>query len=336
MESVMSDFLTRLVAATYTPAVSMRPRPVAHYEPMAAPLPIWAPGVEPSPAVAHDEIAEIAAQASAAVKSLDAQGAPAEHSNLSVEKAGEQLRAPAVALPRQTVALHQDATTGRGASLATRAEAGQGAQRTAAGHESIAARSQETAGDRRLAGAQAPQPLQALRPPIRVAKPATIAPAPTAPSLASARRELEPVRPSTAVATHPAAATTLEPNRLHETVAGATPPVSLAAQRQATALAPAISSDERVPPGDRHGHVQPALPSAHQLLAAQHTESAAPMRDAVSATPPAPVIRVTIGRIVVKAESAASTKDAPARPTQPGRPALSLDQYLKARSGGDA
>lgn len=332
----MSDFLTRLVAATYTPAVSVRPRPVAHYEPMAAPLPIWAPSVEPSPAAAHDEIA---AQAPATVKSLDAQGAPAEHSNLSVEKAGEQLRAPAVAPPRQTVALHQDATTGRGASLATRAEAGRGTQRTAAGYESIAARSQETAGDRRLAGAQAPQPLQALRPPIGVAASTRVAPAPAAPPLASARRELEPVRPSAAVATLPAAATTLEPNRLHEThetVVGATPPVSLAAQRQTTALAPAISSDERALPGDRHGHAQPALPSAHQLLAVQHIESAAPMRDAVSTMPPAPVVRVTIGRIVVKAESAASPKDAPMRPAQPSRPALSLDQYLKARSGGDA
>lgn len=329
----MSDFLTRLITATYTPAVSMRPRPVAHYEPMAAPLPIWAPGVEPSSAVAHDGIA---AQAPTAVKSLDTQDAPAEHSNLSTEKAGEQLRATAVALPRQTAALPQDATTGRGVSLATRAEAGRSTQQGVAGHESIAARSQETAADRRLAEAHAPQPSQALRPPIGVAEPATIAPAPTAPSLASARRELEPIRPSAVVTTHPAAATTLESNRLHETVVGATPPVSLAAQRRATALAPAISSDERVPPGDRHGRVQPALPSAHQLLAAQHIESAAPMRDAVSATPPPPVIRVTIGRIVVKAESATSIKDAPARPTQPGRPALSLDQYLKARSGGDA
>lgn len=45
----MSDFLTRLVTATYQPTATVRPRPVAHYEPIGAVLPLWVEGEETSP-----------------------------------------------------------------------------------------------------------------------------------------------------------------------------------------------------------------------------------------------------------------------------------------------
>ncbi|HRA68676.1 MAG TPA: hypothetical protein PL187_21805, partial [Caldilinea sp.] len=52
------------------------------------------------------------------------------------------------------------------------------------------------------------------------------------------------------------------------------------------------------------------------------------------ATPP-PVIRVSIGRIVVKAERPVAPPASAQQRAQPARPALSLDGYLKTRNGGD-
>jgi hypothetical protein len=343
MESVMSDFLTRLVTATYIPAASVRPRPVAHYEPMQTSLPLWSYGAEPSPAVMHDEVA---AQAPSVVKPLAALSVPAKHSSLSIETAGESTRAATAPLTGQTTALHQDATKGRSDSLATRAETERDKQKDAAAHRSIVARSQETAGNRHLASERVLQPSQSPHPQTGVAAPAPVAPTPTALSPASARREFEPVRPSAAPLraaatpdariTRPAIAATPDPTRQHDTVVAPTTPASLAARREALVFPLSISGDEHALPGDQHSRVQPTLHSAHRLPAAKSVDGAASITDAVSTTPPAPVVRVTIGRIVVKAENAAPTKGAPAHPAPPSRPALSLDQYLKARSGGDA
>lgn len=49
-----------------------------------------------------------------------------------------------------------------------------------------------------------------------------------------------------------------------------------------------------------------------------------------------PVIRVTIGRIVVKAEVASASPNARPQQVQPSRPALSLTEYLNARDGLNA
>jgi hypothetical protein len=44
-----------------------------------------------------------------------------------------------------------------------------------------------------------------------------------------------------------------------------------------------------------------------------------------------PVVHISIGRVEVKAVAETT---APRRPPQPKRPALSLDDYLRERSGG--
>jgi hypothetical protein len=74
---------------------------------------------------------------------------------------------------------------------------------------------------------------------------------------------------------------------------------------------------------------QPTLRSARQTSVAPGESRAAP------ATVNAPTVRVTIGRIVIKAENANPTQPAKARPAPSAKPALSLDDYLKTRRGGD-
>lgn len=79
----MSDFLTRLVTATYQPAAAVRPRPVAHYEPPgAAPSP-WVEGDEPLPPAPvaappqQTPVAPVRAAANAPTPSPQAPNAPA-------------------------------------------------------------------------------------------------------------------------------------------------------------------------------------------------------------------------------------------------------------------
>jgi hypothetical protein len=52
--------------------------------------------------------------------------------------------------------------------------------------------------------------------------------------------------------------------------------------------------------------------------------------------PPAPIVHVKIGRIVIQAAPATPTRAVAARASQPAAPALSLDRYLKERNGGEA
>lgn len=56
------------------------------------------------------------------------------------------------------------------------------------------------------------------------------------------------------------------------------------------------------------------------------------MEKAIGDAPPAPIIRVTIGRIEVRAVQAAA---APARKTEPPPRTLTLEEYLKARERGE-
>jgi hypothetical protein len=94
------------------------------------------------------------------------------------------------------------------------------------------------------------------------------------------------------------------------------------------------ADDRRTEPEPRHkaDSVAEAMRSG-RLAGSQDRAPAAQPVGVNAPASPAPVIRVSIGRIVVKAENPPSAKPASPRPAQP---ALSLDGYLKTRSGGEA
>jgi hypothetical protein len=94
------------------------------------------------------------------------------------------------------------------------------------------------------------------------------------------------------------------------------------------------SEERRTEPGlNDEGTPAAESPRRGRLAGSQDRGPAPQPVGGNAAAPPAPVIRVSIGRIVVKAENLPAAKPAPARSAQP---ALSLDGYLKTRSGGDA
>ncbi|MBK8798623.1 MAG: hypothetical protein IPM07_20865 [Anaerolineales bacterium] len=301
----MSDFLTRLVTATYVPTASVRPRPIAHYEPQGAALPVRPAG---------DETASEAEMAT---------GARSVHA--SENQPGRAVRQRAGAEPQTSSAprpLPMDARLPPAKSIAALAQA--------ASQSAIPI---------------TPPTTEPLMPHRTRSEDVTTLPAATA-TLAGQSREAPaaahqiiteaPRRPAPGQAAPLRAAVTPQPYRSapvreRDAEAGdhAGQPISLAARREqaqptaAPTPAPRAVGETR----DAQDTAGRATLRAGQVANSPRAALSAPP---AHATPP-PVIRVSIGRIVVKAERPV----APAARNSASRPALSLDGYLKTRNGGD-
>ena len=324
----MSDFLTRLVTATYGAAPVMQPRPVAQYEPVTTTLPVWPQDAEATPSVALDEMTGSTAPANPAGApgvSMTPLSMPSDSTGRSTLSAPARTPAPQErrhdALAPQSAA-RLDALSGRPARAAHHThevEAERAAlaisARTSPASPPLTANWQPT--DLPVAPAPLsthpydvpsnPEPLHAPVVPL----PTTILPA----SAASQRAE---ARTPVLAAQRTPAATPLAP-------------ASLAVQRAALAAESAGETD------DAH-----SAQGAAQRLAQSPGRSMPdpalrpPVAPSEESTAPAPVVRVTIGRIVIKAEPASPARTATAPARRPATPTLSLDQYLQGRNGGGA
>ena len=318
----MTDFLTRLVTATYGAAPLLRPRPVAPYEPMATPPPVWSAASE-APSVAPEEMTDRATPIASFAATPDLPTAS---------------RASA---PSDGVA-----KTRRRAQPATRedhlAPADQGRS-----HDSLPARA--AAAQDNLREAPAPHTRRAQQPTsFDVASPARSV-APLTPSQRLAVRPTSSNLPWSKVQSQPApihaeasslravvtpAAGTSQPTGgnapalppLHPPTLAPAPAAALSTQRSAVVAA---GVGEGEPAATRH-----STPLAGRERSEQ--EQRAPVTRAEGDVTPAPIVRVTIGRILIQAAPAPPTRAVAARASQPATPALSLDQYLKGRNGGEA
>lgn len=113
--------------------------------------------------------------------------------------------------------------------------------------------------------------------------------------------------------------TTLGPQDSPELVGREGSPPATSTESRAHAL---VAKTPRSMPGLAHARTPDAL------LPVQYFEASPPEKSA-----PAPAIRVTIGRIEVRAVMPSHEPAERATPTRP-RPKLSLDDYLKQRNGG--
>lgn len=339
----MSDFLTRLVTATYQPAATVRPRPVAHYEPIGAVLPLWVEGEETSPPISAPPRQTPASPASVSAKAPmppppmppppmpDAPVAPtlrsvAPQPSSPMTPASAPLIAPpkAVApLAAQTPNVLQPAplppitvTEAPVSSSQLRAQLFPRAPLIAPSHALPApprSAQSEDVSKREGTSRVTPTLAQGVQ---RVAEPLLIQ------VVAEPGATQPPPLPSRSAP--PAAAPISAPrNPLDATQSAAPLPVALAVTLAETHRA----APERTRPADAFAlRPQPGI-------------SAPPRAAPAAVTPPAvptpPVIRVTIGRIVIKAEGGKPPKPTKPYPV-PAKSELSLDAYLKSRRGGDA
>ena len=325
----MSDFLTRLVTATYIPAASMRPRPVARYEPAVTPL-------SAPPDLFETQVAEETTLTNEAPTHPIESRPPSAPLQRAAQATFEQQLSPGIhaAEPGTT---HQAAPPPESRSLADRVQTAnrdgvhlpgptpepQSLSHARAAspltvHAPVTKPSVPDQPVARTRPASAPRTAQAPRPPAQP---------PMAPRPAASVRESDTFRRSPLVAPvdeqKPGADVVLP---RHE---------SLAARREGVLRANTPASEGRGTEPGRHDEaaVAAAAPRAGRLASNQERASAPQPAGVNGTAPPAPVIRVSIGRIVVKAENPPAAKPAQVRPAQP---ALSLDGYLKTRSGGDA
>lgn len=327
----MSDFLTRLVNATYGAAPVMRPRPVAQYEPVTPPLPLLPQDVV-APPVASGEMTgstALANPAGAPGVSLTPSSMPGDSAGRSVSGAPVRTQVrPLAAVPPPQERRHDALASQSAASLDVPAATPERtARRTRATEEERAAPAVSTGtppasppltanwqptalpvapaslGARRSNVQSTPDPLHAPVAPL----PTTVAPA----SAASQRTEVRTPAPD---AQHTPAATPL-------------PPASLAVQRAALTAGSAGETDDARNAQDaaRRSVQSPGQPIPDPALRS-------PVAQSEERTTSAPVVRVTIGRIIIKAEPASPARPAPTR--RAAAPTLSLDQYLKGREGG--
>jgi len=310
----MFDFLTRLVTATYEPAASVRPRPVAHYEPLGAALPV-------RPVGEHATAATVLAEP----------GAPPAHQAQSP---------PDRTASRRTAAGTQDSRAMPPLSVAARTPTTKFiASQVQAVHQNAAPPINPPATaplppHRTRRDAESPVPASTATP----AGQSRQASAAAAPHAAGET----PRQPAQGVAAPLRAAVTLPPQRsapLRGMDAAPGDPasqvVALAVRREVEqpVAAPAPSAPRT---GDETHSAQEAarrvtLRSEQVANSPRVTLSAPPATDA----PPAPVIRVSIGRIIVKAERPAAPASPAPRPAPAPSPSLSLEGYLKTRNGGD-
>lgn len=321
----MTDFLTRLVTATYGAAPILRPRPVAPYEPMATPPLLRPEAIEAAPVTPGertDRATPLAALASTPDSPITSRTPAPADSVTSVP-------------PRPQPATRDDrlapSPTDQGRShnsLPARVEAAQGnlphpsAPRAHHGQQPASVdvappvhSSASLSSRQRLAVEPAsnsshqsnvqsqPAPIHAAASPLRaVATPAAATPQPTG---------------GNAPASTPLHAPPFTSSPLASTGADA-----LAPRRSAMAAEEEPAATRRL-----------ALPLARDR---SEQEQRAPVARAEGDLTPAPIVRVTIGRIVLQAAPSAPARAVAARMSQPAAPALSLDQYLKGRNGGEA
>jgi hypothetical protein len=91
---------------------------------------------------------------------------------------------------------------------------------------------------------------------------------------------------------------------------------------------PSPSSEAR----QRPTHVEPtalAAPALRPIVAEARLAVPRAPRESQTAAAEGPAVQVTIGRVEIRATVAS----APTRPPAPNKPPLSLDEYLKQRSG---
>lgn len=313
----MVDFLTRLVTVTYGDAPVMRPRPIAPYEPATTLLP---PPDEPA-----TDVAPVASSAQTAPPNTPSSATQWVASSPSVPVgpvAGPASSAPPPGMPPLA------APAGRRHALAARTTA-----------------SQEKPLDDSMINVHHTEP-PAATPPVRAATPSRLTPAqptpaPVALAVASpqpgpALRQIEtrdaPVSPHAAPpaplpSPHVAEVGGADVIGRRAQITSTAAPVALATQRAAV-----VAATDAASRGDRGASEQRSvvrLPDSTPPGQVQHSSR---LVQAEATTSPAPVVRVTIGRIVIKAEPAAPR--APVRGSQPTAPTLSLDQYLKGRDGG--
>ncbi len=322
----MSDFLTRLVTTTYGEAPLMRPRPVAQFEPSASTLPVWSPVSATAPSV----VAQAMTAQTAPLTSSAA--APGVQTPPVAAMPGESAR---IAASDQPPARSQSPTMpiARRTTLAERAEA---QHASAPGYPTSSAGQTQPIN---AAGAASQVDSPAFQALASQGGPVTAPTAlPVAPTLLERRQGSvvhasapipTPVATLSAVAISPFAASRWAdehaPAQLgaHSVGDAAVTPPTLA-QRRAALTADTVADDSEESKQVRVLHPS-RLPDGTLHAAAVATEGN---------TPPAPVVRVTIGRIVIKAEPVKPEQRNAAPARQPVTPALSLDQYLKGRNGG--
>lgn len=318
----MSDFLTRLVATAYGAAPVMQPRPVAQFEPLTPPLAVGLQGIDATPLTPP----EITDQAASATQPA---GAPAATMAPTTTAAAMTPRPTALVNPIVRPAQSASPDHAAPPSAATMSQPGLSLQ------------------DRRAA-----QTLDAARGGVRLADAANASMDPPR-EQGSAAAPLQ-ASPQHAVTWQPAASPVTTPTSpLPYVQAPQRTPEALQA-RTAPSLAPPHAergmTDLPALPASSARQTAPAAPVAPRAafaarVAAEHPAQRArggppaPLQppsviSSDSETAPAPIIRVTIGRIVIKAEPARTTLSTAAPAHQPVAPKLSLDQYLQGRDGG--
>lgn len=307
----MSDFFARLIQAAYRPDARMRPRPAAHFEqtPTAPPFePELFGGESVAPATEIDASSARRIRGRPSVGAQPASAPEADALPLRAAEAPREARFDATSPTRRRAPVAQGASS-RGHDVRTGPSPG----------ETILKAGSTTA-------------LQAT-PAFSTGQDAhrsRLLPSSGSPISESAHRQVRRLHPQSDAAE--SAAPTDGLSGPAEKAARASAP-SVARRSLAFVRKPFAGSTDAAP-GDFDDLRRPIASQAQRRAGVPAALPSAPAQASPEAAPAAqPVIRVTIGRIVMKAEVRSAPSSA--RP-QPSRPALSLTDYLNARNGGGA
>ncbi|MCS6828021.1 MAG: hypothetical protein NZ553_15515 [Caldilinea sp.] len=292
----MADFFVQLIHAAYEPTTRMRPRPVAHFEqtPATASFNLNPAGSMPTRASTETEIQPVWRTPG---RSSATQSVSPPASN------GFSVREGRVSQKDERV----------------------GAPSPAHIHASIAHVDHDHGRSRRMTSspaAEIPKPDAFVDPPTSEISPAALSQkALHAHSHTEREADIFGSRSLSALSTSESQGRSPEQFRLHPDVRLSSTPLHATLTAQ-TVTASGERDDSRrllaLRPQDAGGEMQPlAFPETPRTTAQQV----------------GPVIRVTIGRIVVKAEVRSVPNNARPRQTQTSAPSLSLDEYLNARNG---
>lgn len=332
----MSDFLSRLITATFEPAATVRPRPIARFEPVGAALPVWPREMEP-PAPSRER--DVQTDALAALDEPDVSSRPARPEPDAATARDLPPRRPSrQAAARQREVNAADQMPQHPPSPATPLPPDLGGpspleppdERLA---ESTGAEEQQPA-PRALPTGDMQDSDAGRAPASRLDRPRRSLPARRGEGTAQGERPTPPARAATPMPQasyrdertgSPTGLTVPAPPR-SETAQ----PSALLAENSHRAARPEVAGERASPPA------QPASLSLADRLAADRRGGPPPTPTPAAAergpeTPP--TIRVTIGRIEVKAAASSQTKPTAQR-SRPPKPGLSLDQYLQQRNGG--